>query len=205
MMKLFIVRHAESEGNATGNYSTAVADSLSASGESQAEALAASLKARSFDTIIVSPRLRALETIAPYLTATGQQAEIWPEIAEACWHEDREEPAGTWPRQAASLPAFAPGHFCFRDGEPIAPADVESFGEGLCRIHTALHLIQEAFIPDHELVLLVTHGHVIRELLNLMLGTETIAPFPHHNCGLTCLSYKGRWTLEFCNRKIIGH
>ncbi|MDT8391000.1 MAG: histidine phosphatase family protein [Lentisphaeria bacterium] len=205
MMKLYIVRHAESEGNATGNYSTAIADSLSASGRKEAEALADSLTAWAFDTIIVSPRLRALQTIAPYLVATGQQAEIWPEIAEACWHEEREEPAGTWPRQAASLPAFAPGHFCFRDGEPIAPADVESFGEGLCRIHTALHLIQEAFIPDQESVLVVTHGHVIREILNLMLATRELDPFHHENCGLTCLSYKGCWTLEFCNRKIIGH
>ena len=59
--------------------------------------LADVLSGWSFDRIITSPLQRALQTIAPYLAATQQRAEIWPEIAEACWQDEREALADDWP------------------------------------------------------------------------------------------------------------
>ena len=136
-MDLLIVRHAESQGNASGNYSTAVSDQLSARGEEQAIALADELSSWSFDKIIASPRERALQTITPTLIKTGQTAEIWPEIAEACWHDEREPPAESWEPQ----PADAVPHFRFRDDRMIKPGHPETFGQGLRRVHDALELL----------------------------------------------------------------
>ncbi len=85
-MKLTLIRHAQSMGNSTGNYSLLESDSLSEIGRQQAVDLSRALEGEPFDKIIVSPLIRALETLAPYLEATGQQAEIWPEIAEMRWH-----------------------------------------------------------------------------------------------------------------------
>jgi broad specificity phosphatase PhoE len=149
-MKLLFVRHAESMGNASGEYSTAEADSLSPQGEGQAQALATCLSSWRFDKIIVSPRQRALETITPYLAGTDQQAEIWPEIAEACWHDEREAPSACWHPQPAELPDAE--CFRYRDNEAIKPAFPESFGEGLCRVHATMdRLRDDVDVPESRM------------------------------------------------------
>jgi broad specificity phosphatase PhoE len=204
-MKLWIIRHAESKGNATGNYSTAVSDSLSDKGREQAAALGQCLAPRTFDRILVSPLLRTMETVTPYLHMTQQRAELWPEIAEACWHPEREAPTNTWRTQPAPLSSAASRLFDYRDGAAIRPAHPESFGEGLRRVRVALDRL-EALGEDRDAsVLMVTHGHFIRELLNLMLDTDTIREFTHDNGGITGLTFDGRWTLDFCNRPYDRH
>jgi broad specificity phosphatase PhoE len=199
-MNLLIVRHAESMGNATGHYSAEAADSLSPHGEEQASSLVASLKAWNFDKIIVSSLQRALQTVAPYLAATNQRAEIWPEIAEACWHDDREELSDSWNSKPDVLPDSVPSVFDYRDDEAITPAHPESFGQGLRRVHEAMERIREMADQSDEFVLMVTHGHVIRELINLMLDTRDTVQFPHDNCGMTLMSFDGAWKMDFCNR-----
>lgn len=202
-MNLLMVRHAESQGNASGNYSTAVADSLSAQGEAQALCLADALSSWTFDRIMVSPRQRAMETITPYLAATHQRAEIWPEIAEACWHDEREAPSDGWNPQPTMLPPSAVAHFSYRNDRVMMPAHPESFGEGLRRVHATLCLLHALADQADGLFLMVTHGHFIRELLNLMLGTRTPVRFPQVNCGLTLMSFDGAWSMEFCNRQSV--
>ena len=198
-MEVLIVRHAESQGNATGNYSTAVSDSLSDKGHEQAAGLAQGLASRTFDRILVSPLIRTMETVTPYLQMTRQRADLWPEIAEACWHPEREAPAAAWRTQPAPLPATAAHLFDYRDGVAVRPAHPESFGEGLCRVCEALNLLENLGQGQDASILMVTHGHFIRELLNLMLDTDAIRDFPHDNCGTTGLRFDGRWTLDFCN------
>ncbi|MBT3295826.1 MAG: histidine phosphatase family protein [Verrucomicrobia bacterium] len=199
-MKVWIVRHAESQGNATGNYSTAVSDSLSEKGHTQAATLAQSLASQDFDRIIVSPLQRTMESVTPYLQMTQQRAELWPEITEACWHPEREAPADAWRTQPAPLPATLSPLFYYRDAAAIRPAHPESFGEGLCRVRDALNLLENLGRDQDASILMVTHGHFIRELLNLMLDTDTIRDFPHDNCGITGLRFDGRWRLDFSNR-----
>lgn len=200
-MELLIVRHAESMGNATGEYSSSQADSLSPRGERQAEALIESLRSWSFDQILVSPLRRARQTIAPYLAATGQQGEIWPEIAEACWHDEREPVEESWESQPASLSDEIAHLFRFRDNQAVQPVNPESFGAGLCRVHVALEKIQHPGVSQpNQRLLMVTHGHFIRETLNLMLGTRKTVRFPHDNCGLTLMAMDDRWKMRFCNR-----
>lgn len=201
-MNLLIVRHAQSKGNASGDYSVATHDSLSCQGQQQASSLAVCLRPWAFDQIIVSPLQRAIETITPYLVATNQRAEIWPEIAEACWHEQREEPSDFWNTQPAPLPSATSNLFTYLNNEAIMPTPHESFGDGLRRIYTTAGRIQELASQPNLSVLMVTHGFVILELLNLMLDTRKIVRFAHDNCGMTLLTFDGAWTMEFCNRQI---
>jgi len=201
-MKLYIIRHAESQGNATGEYGTEVSDSLSLQGEKQAEALTEELKALGFDKIIVSPRLRTMQTIAPYLKKTEQKGEIWPELAEACWHEEREEPAEKWNPIPEKLSHDDEKIFTFRNNESVIPATLETFGEGLCRVLEAFKRIQKMAEESDESILMVTHGHFIREFMNLILDTRKTVDFHKDNCGMTLFTFDGEWTMQFCNRQI---
>ncbi len=202
-MKLLLVRHAESEGNATGNYATEEADSLSAQGEKQAQSLVRELARWRFDTIVVSPLRRALQTVAPYLDATGRTAEIWPEIAEACWHEERVPPTASWSSKPATLPQHLAHLFAFRDGQAIRHAEPESFGAGLRRVHIALEKLQNDCGLSEQTILMVTHGHFIREILNLMQNTPQLLEFHHENCGMTLMSFDGTWKVVFLNRHTV--
>ncbi len=204
-MRLMLIRHAESMGNATGEYSTAIADSLSPRGHEQAHTLADSLQAWNFAKIICSPLERTRDTIKPYLEATGQRAELWPEIAEACWHDVREEPAVRWrPQPAPPLPKAYAELFYYRADHAVRHTEPETFGEGLCRVHTAVDMLREMSRNTDGTVLMIIHGHFIREVLNLLLDTRSMNPFHHVNCGMTLLEYQGVWAMEFCNRLISG-
>jgi broad specificity phosphatase PhoE len=198
-MKLLIVRHAESQGNATGNYSSLTSDSLSPKGEEQARALAERLAQLRIDRIVVSPRLRTLQTIAPYLESANRQGEIWPETAEACWHEQREEASSSWRSQPSPLPDELAPHFIYRDNNPVKPAHPECFGEGLLRVHETVQLLRA--LGDQDITLLmVTHGHFIRELLNLILDTPELTAFTHDNTGMTSLTLGDSWRLDSLNQ-----
>ena len=94
-MNVTILRHGQTVGNATGDYSTQANDVLSAVGVEQAERLAAGLAGYQFDAIYCSPLERALKTIAPYLRENGRSAEVWPELAEVCWQADHTAPIPT--------------------------------------------------------------------------------------------------------------
>ncbi len=203
-VNLLMIRHAESLGNATGNYSSAESDSLSPKGEAQAQSIVGTLASRPYDRIIVSPLLRAMQTIAPYLEATGQRAEIWPEVAEACWHDDREDVAKRWRTAAARVHNGFEHLFAYRNDELVRPAHPESFGEGLRRAHATHALIQSLIDEGHNgTVLMVTHGHFIRELINLILEIPVVVALPHDNCGLTSLCFDGVWSMAYCNRPSI--
>jgi len=200
-MKLLLVRHAESRGNATGDYSVITHDSLSPKGEQQAVALAGVLHSCTLAEIVVSPLQRALETIAPYLASVGRRAEIWPEIAEACWQERDTTVSDAWHTEPASVPARLAQWFDYRDTHAVKPAEAESFAEGMRRVHDTHQRLQTMARQSLHTVLMVSHGFFIQELLNLLLGTRTLVMFPHDNCGMTSLAFDGVWHLQFCNRR----
>lgn len=204
-MKLLLVRHAESNGNAAGgDYSVENAGSLSPTGVTQAEALASSLKQWDFDSIIASPADRALHTITPYLVATGKKAEVWPELSEACWHDEREPVANAWGLQPAALPDDLAEHFYFRDGQAIRPGPPHTFGAGLRRVYDALTRIEETFGQTDQTVLMASHRFFILEMINLMLNRPDTETVHHVNCGMTMMAYDREWSMEFCNRSPKG-
>jgi len=44
---------------------------------------------------------------------------VWPELAEACWQEEREPPADTCDFRPSALPPDIAQHFTFRDGKAV--------------------------------------------------------------------------------------
>ena len=191
-------------GNATGDYSVATHDSLSPAGREQAVSLARSLAGHQFDLLLVSPLQRALETLAPYLRDSRQRATIWPEAAECCWQDQREPPTESWRAQPATLPPDLATHFSWKHGHAARPAEDESFGEGLRRVQATLEGLQALARAGAGSVLLLTHGHFIRECLNLVLSTRRRTRFPHANCAMTSVVLGRPGSLEFCNRLPLG-
>ena len=81
----------------------------------------------------------------------------------------------------------------------ITPSHPESFGESLERVHETRSLIMEqAGEPDLSM-LMVTHGHFIREFLNMLFSAEPFSAYTHDNCGLTALTFDGDWSLDSLN------
>jgi len=131
-MKIYTIRHAESVGNAQGAYSTKESDDLSPKGVLQAEGLSDGLDGLSFDHIFVSPTDRTLLTIAPYLKKKGKEAEVWPDLSEGCWHEEREPASETWKTVPASLNSELEPLFSFRNGEKGEARFPTDFWRWLC-------------------------------------------------------------------------
>jgi len=85
--EIYIVRHAETVGNATHKHTHHNDRTFSARGKKQVVELTRDLDKLHFDHIIVSPKYRVLKTIFPYLKKHHLVAEIWPELAECCWQQ----------------------------------------------------------------------------------------------------------------------
>jgi broad specificity phosphatase PhoE len=201
-MKVLLIRHAESNGNAAnGDYSIDNADALSPRGLKQAEALASCLESWEIGSVIVSPAQRAQQTIVPYLAATGRTAEVWPELPEACWQDEREPMADAWESQPCTLPPDIAQYFTWRDGRAIRPANSETFATDLRRVHDALERVEKSFGQTGQTILLAAHAYFIREMMNAMLKLPEHEPFEHDNTGMTLMTFEEEWKMEFCNRE----
>ena len=198
-MRLYLVRHAESQGNATGDYSTVLSDRLSSRGMQQAEALALRLAALRIDHVFVSPLTRAMQSIAPYLRHVSRCAEIWPELAEACWQEEKTEvPAAVWRHESCTLAEEFSALLRFRDNDGRRPVDDETCAEGLCRVHAVADRLLAPFLRQADCIVLLSHGFCIDRLMKRLLGTDVF--FDHGNTAASLLSYDGAWRCEFTNR-----
>ncbi len=198
-MAILIIRHGQSLGNANGDYSVKMSDSLSDRGWEQAEALAKRLQDREIASVIVSPLQRAMETAMPYLRRSGKTAEIWPELAECCWQEPVDGLADDWPAQAATIPEGLDGFFHFRDKRAIRPAPGETFIQGRGRVYQAYKLLKKQREAE-ELTALFTHGHFIREFVNLALDMDDAHEYCE-NCAMSLLEWDGgqaRLRFRYC-------
>ena len=197
-MKLILVRHGESRGNASGDYSIELSDSLSPAGTEQAETLAGRLAGYPIDHVIVSPLTRALQTAAPYLRTSGKKGEVWPELSEACWQEPAFETADSFSVEPAEIPDDLKELYFFRDGNEVLPID-ETYAKGIYRVGCAVSLL-ETYKEKPVTVLAVAHGHLIREVLIQLIKPEHFTRFPHDNCGMTFLEYDECWIVRYINR-----
>lgn len=205
-MKLFFLRHGQSVGNMTEDYSISFHGKLSDLGQRQAELMVERLKGIQFDAIIVSPLERAIQTILPYLKANNRIAEIWSELSEACYQEDRETLAPEQMRYGSPVECSDEDREFFRiretDQGTLLPPHDKNYQEGLRRIDWVYRKILQDYKDRDSSILVVGHAHAGSRLLEMFMGMEPTSRFDHSNTGLSLLERlpSGSFMIRYINR-----
>jgi probable phosphoglycerate mutase len=190
-VRVVLVRHGESQGNAAARFEGQTGPGLTARGHAQARAIAAGLDRHGPpDLVVASDLLRVSETVAPYLARTGLPARIDPRWREAA--------VGTWSgRSFAEIAAQYPDAIrALRRGEDVRRGGGETFAEVRARVAAALDDVLATFTgtPAHSrhTVVVFTHGGPVRvataEALALPAGGH-LGLEPPTNCSETVLEF----------------
>ncbi len=204
-MKLYFVRHGQTIGNMTRDYSTTAHDVLSSKGIEQAEQLADRLAKYEFDLIYSSPLERAVKTIAPYLKRNGRKAELWPELSEGCWQEERNASIPKREQLAAPLAVDddLKSLFHWEDGARF-PHEDEVYQESVHRFTQGQEKLRARHAGQKIKILMVGHWYQTNRYLEALmeLPRANYERFHHSNTGFSYLFERrdGRFMLEFLNR-----
>lgn len=152
-MFIYFLRHAETESNRNGSLSSCNEDSLTREGLEHARAIVDELMEHHIEKILCSPYSRAIDTIAPFSTTSQLHPEIHPCLAEGQLVLDNACETGN--------PEYSLGG--------TYPVKDETPSQFLGRAKAAGVLIRS---QNCQNVLVVTHGHLIRELMNILLSTD---------------------------------
>ena len=183
-LDIYIVRHGETMGNVTGDYSVTNQCTFSKKGLQQVDALPAKLAAYRFDAILVSPAWRTQRTIMPYLKANGLRAEICPEIEEVfCGIDGDENPARDVPL-GDEIVLEDETVFHFRDASARRHFDPDHETEALTQLRRGLQLIQERYAGSGKTILLVSHGCSGGRMAELLLGLKPRGRFSPQNTAI---------------------
>ena len=181
-MKLYIIRHAETEYNKKGIIQGSEVDSdINDVGESQANSFYEYYKDINFDKIYVSDLKRTFQTIRRF-TENSLSYEKLKEFNEISWginqgkSDDLEDYArliDTW--LAGNLDNK------FKEGE--------SPNEMSARLVKGFNKVLD---DDHDTVLLCIHGRALRILLSKIIDNDLtkMDKYVHSNTGLYILEYK---------------
>lgn len=182
-MKCYILRHAQTNANSKGMLSCDAREPLNDVGRLQSKRLARVLSVRSFSRIWTSPFLRAMDTILPYCELVNAQCEAKAFLSEGRFNLN------------PNIPPQTP----FYTDEGIPPNDepIECFRG---RVQEFIKTISE---NDLDSLLVVTHGHFIREFLNMLLGATRYARWPIDNCSETLIEFSDELYVRHVNRKIL--
>jgi broad specificity phosphatase PhoE len=188
-LDVYLIRHAETMGNVTLDYSETNQCTFSPKGLTQVAGITEKLKDLSFDNVLVSPTWRTRQTILPYLTAHKVTAEICPEIEECCCDcRGDTAPASNIPlgEKIVISEGEAP-YFKLRDTNTIfrfAPATEE---EAVAQIQRAGDLIRSRFGGSGKSILIVTHSCTGGRFIENLLGLKPDGRFGPGNAALTHL------------------
>lgn len=152
-LRLYLIRHGETEWSLSGQYTGRTDIALTAEGGAAARELGLRLRGIPFTHVLTSPLQRAQQTCA--LAGLAPVAEIEPGLAE--W--DYGDYEGRTP---ADIHASRPGWNLFRDGSPNG----ETPGQVSAR---ADRLIARLRVMDGN-VALFSHGHIGRVLAARWIG-----------------------------------
>ena len=181
-MKLYIIRHAETEYNRKGIIQGSEVDSdINDVGESQANSFYEYYKDINFDKIYVSDLKRTFQTIRRF-TENGSSYEKLKEFNEISWGvnqgksddlEDYAKLIDTW----------------------LAGNLDNKFEEGESPNEMSVRLVKgfdKVLDDDHDTVLLCIHGRAIRILLSKIIDNDLtkMDKYVHSNTGLYILEYK---------------
>ena len=195
-MKLYIIRHAETEYNKKGIIQGSEVDSdINDVGESQANSFYEYHKDINFDKIYVSDLKRTFQTIRRF-TENGLSYEKLKEFNEISWginqgkSDDLEDYArliDTW----------------------LAGNLDNKFEEGESPNEMSIRLVKgfnKVLDDDHDTVLLCIHGRALRILLSKIIDNDLtkMDKYVHSNTGLYILEYKnGKY--EILGRNLRNH
>lgn len=165
-MRLYFMRHAESEANALDVLGGRLDYALTAKGTSDAQAVAAGfLAAHRIDAIIASPLLRARQTAEPFARATG----LRPSLDEAIVEQDMGAFAGKSYAQAEADPAYELDKSRRWDWAP--PGGGESYRMIAERIRPFFARLDALARVGPESVLVVTHAVTLRLIVATLEGS----------------------------------
>jgi broad specificity phosphatase PhoE len=159
-MKIFLIRHAESESNAGNKTSDPSTISITEKGSSQSSELANKITDAP-DLIIVTSYLRTIQTASPLIKKfPATKVETWPlhEFTflspNLCWNTNSKE----------RLP-MVNEYWEKCDANFIHGSGAESFNQFIERVRGC---IQRFRSMNHNFTTIFTHGHVIRAIRLLM-------------------------------------
>ncbi len=176
-MRLILVRHGESEGNASGVIQGRMDFDLSSTGVRQARATAAHLAAMDVDRIVTSPLLRAARTAALIADRLSMTPDPMPDLMEY----DMGQVSGlTGAQIRAQFPEAAREAGSGR--RPAYPGE-----EGRETFHARLRVALDELTALDGTTIAVAHGGVISALCHIVLGVDLHRPGAFHvgNCSLT--------------------
>lgn len=163
MLRLLLIRHAETEHNAQARCQGQSDPPLSVEGRRQAAALAARLAREEIHAVYAADLHRASETAAAIAMAHGLAVHTDPRLREVAFGEWE---GLTW----AEIGARYPQEWAAWQADPLDVAPPG--GETLIQVTTRVRSVFEAIAERHsdQCVALVSHGGPLRALLCLALG-----------------------------------
>ncbi len=181
-MKLYIIRHAETEYNRKGIIQGSEVDSdINDVGESQANSFYEYYKNINFDKIYVSDLKRTFQTIRRF-TKNGLSYEKLKEFNEISWGVNQGK-SDDLEDYARLIDTWLAGNLDnkFKEGE--------SPNEMSVRLVKGFNKVLD---DDHDTVLLCIHGRALRILLSKIIDNDLtkMDKYVHSNTGLYILEYK---------------
>jgi len=163
-MELIIVRHGQSEGNkadiAAGPYSP-----LTKEGEQQAQDLAKRLQGLEIEKIFCSPFKRTKQTAIPIAKRLGMSVDYDQRLVEVSFGSFEGKPHDEVVKVLGKDPRGL-----FNDYEyDFGPYGGETSKEVEARVRSFLEDLRE---QDYKLVLIVTHGGIIRWINYILTGEK---------------------------------
>lgn len=173
-LRLYLIRHGETEWSRTGQYTGSTDIALTAQGEEEARDVGQRLRGIPFTHVLTSPLQRARQTCA--LAALAGTPELEPDIAE--WDNGDDEG-----RTPADILASRPDWNLFRDGSPNGETPAQ-IGARADRLIVRLRALDGN-------IALFSHGHFGRVLAARWIGLPVgqAQPFLLNTASISILCY----------------
>lgn len=176
-MRLLLIRHGQSEGNAAGVLQGQLDYGLSDLGRRQAEATGAALRGEAVTRLVTSPLLRAADTAAILAAHLGLDWEPEPRLTEY----DIGHAAGlTGPELGARFPGITSAYVSGR--RPEFPGE-----EGRATFFARISGLLKSWSAADGAIVAVGHGGVIGAFCYAVTGADYERPglFRVANCSVT--------------------
>lgn len=181
-MKLYIIRHAETEYNRKGIIQGSEVDSdINDVGESQANSFYEYYKNINFDKIYVSDLKRTFQTIRRF-TENGSSYEKLKEFNEISWGVNQGK-SDDLEDYARLIDTWLAGNLDNKFEEGESPNEMS------VRLIKGFNKVLD---DDYDTVLLCIHGRALRILLSKIIDNDLtkMDKYVHSNTGLYILEYK---------------